>query len=109
MWTAILQPEDNESDLERFADAPENDSDPSEPRAAGNPAAVQHADGPQPSDASDPAASAEAGQRQPGAAGAGAGAEQWPADGAYDMSKRCDCLNNIVGRLRPMHEGRSVL
>ena len=88
MWTAVLQPEENESDLERFADAPEADPDQTGlPTDATTPTA-QDADGHEPQ-GMDPAAPADSGQRQPAAAGGKPAEEPWPAEGAYDMSKRC--------------------
>ena len=81
MWAAILQPEDNESDLEKFADAPEADADQQGPTADGKAATAQ--------DEPSPEAAGTAGQHQPGLANGIPAEEQWPAEGAYDMNKRC--------------------
>ena len=88
MWTAVLQPEENESDLERFADAPEADPDQTGLPANGTTATAQDADGDEPPGMV-PAAMAGSGHRQPAAAGGQPAEEPWPAEGAYDMSKRC--------------------
>ncbi len=88
MWTAVLQPEENESDLERFADAPEADPDQTGlPTNATTPTA-QDADGLEPPGTAPPV-SAQPGQQRPEAASGTPAEALWPAEGAYDMSKRC--------------------
>ena len=84
MWTAILQPEENESDLERFADAP----DQTGLTADGTAPVAEDADGHEPPGTA-PGATAQSGQRQNEAAASKPAEEPWPAEGAYDMSKRC--------------------
>ena len=74
MWAAILQPEDNETDLEKFTDAPDADEDALRASA--------------PVDEAEAAASTLAAQPR-GSTGSGSTEEHWPAEGAYDMTKRC--------------------
>ena len=88
MWSAILQPEDNESDLERFADAPDADEDA--PQA---PAPIDEEIAPPSTHAGSQSSSQaqtepHAGRLHDDRTGAGAKEEQWPAEGAYDMTKR---------------------